>query len=198
MKKNTLLQLIVIYVGFSSVYAGLNIIIQQLYLVFADSSSGFGSYNMHAFISYMLLCFVGAVVIFASARIANYIAQRTGLGNDLTVFSTPQQLLSILIVVTALAHLLNYLPGLIIKLTDAFIAKGSMGDDDMPTNFGGSGGGWAVTIMHIIFPCLLVVFARNLTAYFAKNIIRDDESMVLQQDDGQEGNEGNLDNGENV
>jgi len=197
MKKNTLLQLIVIYVGFSSVYAAVNIIVQQLYLVFSDSNSGFGSYNMHAFISYMLLGFVGAVVIFASARISNYIAQRTGLSNGLTVFSTPQQLLSILIVVTALAHLLNYLPGLIIKLIDAFIAKGSMGDD-MSTGYGGSAGGWAVTIMHIIFPCLLIVFARNLTTYFAKNIIRDDESMVLQQDDGLEGNEGNLDDGENV
>ncbi|HWB24325.1 MAG TPA: hypothetical protein VG738_02545 [Chitinophagaceae bacterium] len=193
MKKNTLVQLVVIYLGLSSIYLATSYLAQYLYFLVAAGSESFSyRFNTGSLFSYLVIVILGVIVIFKSGSLSKFISDRAGLDDSLTVFSTPRQLLSILLVVTAVAHLLDYLPSITKDILSLFIDNIPKRVELLEVNKSGSA--WVLSALHIVFPCLVIIFARNLTDYFAKNIIQDDEEMVAVQDtvqlDIQEENEG--------
>jgi hypothetical protein len=174
MKKNTILQLIIIYVGLNAVYYGITNVIQSTVYYFNTPDSS-GQYMLKYIAGYLLICLLGIVVTVRSGGISNFVADRSGLDDSLTVYSKPQQLLSILIVVTALGQIVTRLPYLGTSIIALF---GNDAADTTPY----SGNSLAFNFFAILFPCLMIIFCRQLTAYFSKNILLDEEDMVAHQD----------------
>lgn len=179
MKKNALVQLILIYVGVSSLYLASYSVIQQAYLLFTDSRGYQANFVTHFLISYLLVGIFGVIFIAKSGNISSFIASRSGLDASLSVYTKPQQLLSILIVVTALAHLLDYLPPFANNLLKLFDSHTTYTQSDGPLDASPE---LILNLIQIVFPCLMIIFARNLTRYFAKNIMLDDEDIIVHND----------------
>ena len=114
--------------------------------------------------AYLLIGLAGVFAIFRSGGMSNYIASRAGLDDSLTVYSKPQQLLSIMIVVVAVGQVLTRLP----FITNALIAL--VRDTSPGRNVSGGTGSLAFNFFAILFPVLMIIFCRQLTVYFSKNI----------------------------
>ncbi len=175
MKKNTILQLIVIYVGLNAVYYGVSNIVQNAAYYFSMRSSD-TIFVLKLMAGYGLICLLGVLIMAKSGGMSNYIAERSGLDDSLTVYSKPQQLLSILIVVVALSQIITRLP----YITDSAIEFfNDRSDLDATATRKPS---FAFNFISILIPCLTIIFCRQLTAYFSKNILLDEEDMIAHQD----------------
>ena len=184
MKKNTLVQLIIIYIGISAVYVAAYSLIETVYLYVAEAHQTFertaGGYGLDLVIPSIILALFGIVIIGVSGSLSKFITERAGLDDSLTIFSKPNQLLSILIVITALSHLLDHLPGVITKFFDLF-TDNSLAKDLRETASNGNRG-WLLSLLQIAIPCFVIVFSKGLTNYFSKNIMQDDEEIVLHHE----------------
>jgi len=175
MKKNTILQLILIYIGLNTIYVGLGFILQNLFFFFSAPASE-TSYVLMAIAGYCLVCMLCVFIIGKSGSMSTFVADRSGLDDTITVYSKPQQLLSILIVVMALSQILTRIPSFINSVMN-------FGDEELlaaPKHNNYSS--LASNFVSILIPCLVIVFCRQLTAYFSKNILLDEEDMIVHQD----------------
>lgn len=176
MKKNTVLQLIVIYVGLNAIYYCLTNAIQYaVFFLYPVTGSNTG-YLLKYIAAFLLIGLGGVFVTFRSGGISSYIADRSGLDDSLTVYSKPQQLLSILIVVVALSQVVTRVPFLANGILSFFVL------DDAGRTTSGGDGSVAFNFFAILFPCLMIVFCRPITVYFSKNILLDEEDMIVHQD----------------
>jgi hypothetical protein len=172
MKKNALVQLIVIYFGISSIYIGISYIMPDISAAFAHifgEGSGRNYFEITYILSFILFILSGFIIIIKSGDISTYISERSALDDSLKIYTRSSSLLSIFIVILALGHLLDYVPKLVRDLYLIFIGSthsGSLpyaGEQGTPQLFN--------NILNILFPCLMIIFCRPLTAYFSKNII---------------------------
>jgi hypothetical protein len=195
MQRNTLVQLIVIYIGILAIYAGISYLIPVVSAAFTHlvADRGTGNYfEIIYLISFILFIAAGYIIIAKSGDISVFISDRSGLDDSLKIYTKPSQLLSILIVVIALAHLLDYTPKLFHDLYQLFTGStdgrliGYQGKLlDPPQLFG--------NFLHVLIACLMIIFCRNLTVYFSKNIllgeneiIADHETVTIEEPDTQE------------
>ncbi len=178
MKKNTILQLIIIYIGLIAIYYCIAYAIQTGYFLISEAASGgTHDYQLRTLISYALMGLFGVIIILKSGGISNFVAERSGLDDSITVYSKPQQLLSILIVVVALSHIIDHLAVLFTTLAGMFSDKFDSGEI--------AGSSRMLLLkngLDLLLPVLTIIFCRNLTAYFSKNILLDEEDMIIHQD----------------
>ncbi len=184
MKKNALVQLIVIYVGIMAIYADIsNLELGVTYLFTSSFQKYSNDFNIFLAAEYLVIFIVilltGFIVISKSGNIAKFITEKSGLEDSLTIFSTPKQLLSILIVVLALGHLLDHIPTF---LKDVYLSFTSHVPHRIGNEFENPPPSWIIDLFHLLLPCLMIIFCRNLTEYFSKNIILDEEEMVAVHD----------------
>jgi len=178
MKKNALVQLIIIYTGIGAIYLAAYSLIQIVYLYISGSSAGFGRSGLEMVIPLIVLALFGVVIIGKSCSISTFISERSGLDDSLTIYTKPNQLLSILIVVTALSHLLDHLPAAITRFIDIFTAPSYITDDGQSRITDG----WWPVILRITIPCLVIIFSKSLTNYFSKNIMQDNDEIIAHHD----------------
>lgn len=182
MKKNALVQLIIIYTGIGAIYLAIYELIQTIYLYAAEASGGFGRGELEMIIPLIVMALFGVIIIGKSGSLSTFITERSGLDDSLTVYTKPNQLLSILIVVTALSHLIDHLPSAISKFASIFINTEPHGMGDYTPRSVSSTTGWPFSLLQILIPCLVIIFSKSLTNYFSKNIMQDNEEMVAQHD----------------
>jgi hypothetical protein len=112
---------------------------------------------------------VGWLTLVKSTSITHYIASKSNFSDNVTISSNGKILLSIFIVFLALSSLLNILPVLISSLWEAFKKNAGassdslFGTDERKTD-------WLTLFLRVSFHCLMIVFCRQLTDYFSKNI----------------------------
>ena len=183
MKKNVLLQLIVIYAGVSSMLAGLTYIVPVISAaaghLFFERNTGY--FEIIYLIAFILFIVCGFIIITKSGKISVYIAERAGLDDSLKLYTKPSQLLSIFIVILGLGHLLDYSPKLLHDLYLFFMGN-HLGRAEA---FGEGNGNYPqlfTNFLHVLLACLLIIFCRPLTLYFSKNILQGDEDMVAEHE----------------
>ncbi len=183
MQKNTLIQLIVIYMGISSIFAGITYLVPVISSAFAHlfiehTTTYFEAIYLIAFVLFVV---VGFVIIIKSGQISVYIAERSGLEDSLKIYTKPSQLLSILIVILAMGHLLDYLPKTVHDLYLMLLGAGgskaytnTASPQELPQLFSNG--------LQILFACLMIIFCRPLTVYFARNILLGDDDILAEHE----------------
>ena len=183
MQKNTLIQLIVIYMGVSSIFAGITYLVPAISSAFAHlliehSTTYFEAIYLIAFV---LFAVVGFVVIIKSGQISIYLSERSGLDDSLKIHTKPSQLLSIFIVILAMGHLLDYLPKIVHDFYLMLLGAGgskayanAASTQEQPQLFSNG--------LQILFACLMIIFCRPLTVYFSKNILTGDDDIVAEHE----------------
>jgi hypothetical protein len=185
MKKNALVQLIVIYVGIMAMYAGLTTILGGIVFIvsnfFAKSNNHF--YGERFLTAYIIVFVSGFIIIAKSGSISEFITEKANLDDALKIYTNPKQLLSILLVILAVGHLLDHLPDFVNDLL-LFFSSGAPhrsgaeftdADYSRPPQ-------WIIDILHLLLPCLLIIFCRPLTEYFSKNIFLGEGSITVEHE----------------
>jgi len=184
MKKNALVQLIVIYFGISSMYIGVSYLLPD---IAAATAHLFGENNSRSYIeitylvSFVLFILAGFIVVSKSGDISVYISEKASLDDSLNVYTKSSSLLSIFIVILALGHLLDYVPKLIRDIYRLFPGA----NQDRTLSYGGGDQEHSQLFndfLNIILPCLMIIFCRNLTEYFSKNIVLSDNEIAIEHE----------------
>lgn len=188
MKKNTLVQFIIIYVGIIALYGSITNLLPDLALLFF-SLFGREVYNGQYAAGGALIYFIGVlaafVIIAKSDDISDFVTEKTGLDDSLKIYTKPQRLLSITIVALALSHLLTNVP---VLLQDCFFFLTNQtphrpsGPIDGFSVQNPASPKWLTVILHVLLPCLMIIYCRQLTAYFSKNIMLDEKDMIAEHE----------------
>jgi len=182
MKKNTLIQLVLIYAGIDSFLSGLFFFIPRLMHLFfntpttAASTLPAGDYMITEIVRMIL----GLLLLFKSGGISNYLAERTGGDNSISINTKPPQLIYILIIIVALAHIIQHLPFLLFNIALMFSSasankKGTSGLDYTAEQ-------WLLNFCHLVVPFLFIVFSRRISDYFGNKSGESDEEIVVKHD----------------
>ncbi len=115
-----------------------------------------------------------------SRNIADFIYEKTGLGNSFKVISRPNDLLYILFIIVGFYYLMENLPAFVKGLVGAFKTKasnrlGSYTEYDKPVD-------WTIVFLRLLLPTILLMAAKPLSNYFAKNV--SDEPVTIGEDIG--------------
>lgn len=181
MKKNTLIQLVLISSGITTFLAGFTFIIPRILHLFGNfnEENTFDADDSHFFIIEIIRITVGLILVLKSAGISDFIAERTGFDDSLKIYTKPGQLFSMLLIVIAIVHIAEQLPfilnGLIYILTGTTLAKNSKG-------VGYSFTQWLSVFSHIVIPVLIIVFCKPLTKFLLKDIAGDDDKIIIEQE----------------
>lgn len=182
MKKVNVLQLTFVLIGVVFGILSLPSLFTLLIGTFvsAFNSGGFDRsdfiiYNVFIILGICLQVFVCWLLIAGSAKFAVFIQKKSGLGADFKIISKPNDLLNILLIVIGIYLFLTNLTPLLIAIFRSFKNKTTSGiqhlyDDARPID-------WSTIILNIILPLILLMFAKTIADYFAKNINEEQISM---------------------
>jgi hypothetical protein len=184
MKKGDVIQLTVIIlalvIGFNSFQYFIEGIIQLLYAVAA------AEYEVNVFspaiISLLITSLYIAIcwqLLLKSKSIAVFIYDKTNIGTSFKVVSRPNDLLYILLIAVGFYYLVQHLPALVSAVVNAFTTKASsrftLSDYERPAD-------WMNIFLRLLLPVILLMAARPLSNYFAKNV--SDEPVMIGDDIG--------------
>lgn len=119
-------------------------------------------------------------LIVKSKSIAEFIYDKTNLGTSFKVISRPNDLLYILFIIIGFYYLLENLPMLVKAVVTVFKSKAVSKFDtydqyEKPAD-------WTILIIRLLLPCILLIAARPIANYFAKNV--SDEPITIGEDIG--------------
>ncbi len=133
----------------------------------------FNIFSITAIALQILACWL---LITRSEKWSAIVQKRSGLGNGFSITSKPNELLYILLIVIGIYLLLLNLGPLLTGMFSTFRSRISTGMlsllDERPIE-------WGSLILKVILPLILLMFARPIADYFAKNITR--EPVVLDE-----------------
>ncbi len=181
MKKNTLIQLVLISSGITTFLAGFTFIIPRILHLFGNfnEENAISADDSHFFVIEIVRITAGLIMILKSAGISDFIAERTGFDDSLKIYTKPGQLFSMLLIVIAIVHLTEQLPfifsGLVYILTGTTLAKNGKG-------IGYSFSQWLSVFSHIVVPVLIIAFCKPLTKFFLRDIANDDDTIVIEHE----------------
>lgn len=171
MKKGNVIQLVLIIIAliiaFQTVYFFINAVTTLLYAI---GSGDYGSNLTPALTLFLIVLAQGTIawlLITRSATIADSIYTKANAGTSFKIVSRPQDILFILLIVCGFYFLLSDLPALIKALVNAFSTKAAgrfnMYEQVQPPN-------WTLMFIKLLLPLVLLMFAKPIAAYFAKNL----------------------------
>lgn len=186
MKKGDVMQLAIIIlaliVGINSLEYLIGSVIGLVYLL------GMGEYGANATsasptiisilvtLLYLAICWQ---LLVKSKGLADFIYEKTNIGTSFKIVSRPNDLLYILFIVTGIYFMIQHLPALVKGLVNAFTNKASgrynPSEYERPAD-------WLNVFVHLLLPVLLLMAARPMANYFAKNV--QDEPVMIGDDIG--------------
>ncbi len=145
-----------------------------------------GGYGQLDFITYNVLIALGIslqvfacwLLIVRSAKFAGFIQRKSGLGNGINMIIKPNDLLYILLITIGIYLLLSNLPPLLTAIFQIFKNKSTSGIQHLYENARPID--WSSIILNIILPLVLLMFAKPIADYFAKNLC---EEQISIEDD---------------
>jgi hypothetical protein len=174
MKKADVLQLTIVLIGIVFGFVAVQYLLSSLYGVFAvlfSDEIGSGSYfpgvvSIFALVGLQALCCW--LLITKSDNLAAWFYRNSELGNGFKIVSKPNELLHVLLIAIGIYLLLSNLTPLLTTIFDSFKERGSRGlldmnEDERPVQ-------WARLLLNIVLPFILLMFAKPIADYFAKNI----------------------------
>jgi len=184
MKKTDVLQLAIIIMAIIICVNSFQYVISAgIGIVYA---LGTGGYNITSYsptiISLLVTLLYTAIcwqLIVKSQQIASWLYEKSNVGTAFKIISHPEDLLFILFIITGIYYLVDQLPVFLSAVVSAFKTKasGNFGESNYgpPTN-------WTTLILRLVLPSVLLMAARPLAAYFAKNV--SSEPITLGDDIG--------------
>ena len=174
MKKADVLQLTIVLIGIVFGFVAVQYLLSSFYGVFAvlfSDEIGSGSYfpgvvSIFALVGLQALCCW--LLITKSDKLAAWFYRNSELGNGFKIVSKPNELLHVLLIAIGIYLLLSNLTPLLTTIFDSFRERGSRGlldmnEDERPVQ-------WARLLLNIVLPFILLMFAKPIADYFAKNI----------------------------
>lgn len=179
MKKGNVIQLVLIIIAliiaFQTVYLLINAVATLLYAI---GSGDYGNNLTPALTLFLIVLAQGTIawlLISRSATIADSIYHKANADNSFKIVSRPQDILFILLIVCGFYFLLSDLPALLKALVNAFSTKAAgrfnMYEQVQPAN-------WTLMLIKLLLPVVLLMFAKPIAVYFAKNM--GDEPVSLE------------------
>lgn len=174
MKKADVLQLTIVLTGIVFGFVAVQYLLSSFYGVFAvlfSDDTGSGSYfpgvvSIFALVGLQALCCW--LLITKSDKLAAWFYRNSELGNGFKIVSKPNELLHVLLIAIGIYLLLSNLTPLLTTIFESFKERGSRGilymnEDESPVQ-------WARLLLNIVLPFILLMFAKPIADYFAKNI----------------------------
>ena len=172
MKKADVLQLAIVIVGIIFGFLTLQYLFSSLFTIFAwIFSGGYGSENyltpgisIYAVIGLQALCCW--LLIIRSGKLAAWLYEKSELGTGFKIVSNVQSLLYIVLIAIGIYLLLSNLTSLVSAIFKNFkdrVANDIFQQDQRPVN-------WISLVTDIMLPGILLIFAKPIASYFAKNI----------------------------
>jgi len=183
MKKCDTVQLSVIIVALVVAFGAIQFLLYSVGgLVFALSAGEFVSGTFAPPLLDLLVAILEAVIawqlIIKSRNIAEFIYEKTGIGTSFKVIAQPESLLFILLIVAGMYFLIDSLPPFIKALLNEFKSKAS----NRFTAESYTKADWATLFLRLLLPAVLLMVAKPLSNYFAKNV--SDEPVLIGEDIG--------------
>lgn len=182
MKKNVLIQLILISAGITTFLSGFTYFVPRIFRLLGDlqeeTIKGYSGGNY--LVSEIIRIGLGLILVLKSAAISEFITERTGFHDSLTIYTKPAQLFSILLIIIALAHIIEHMPFLFYDIFLLFAnvppdKKGSLGINYVLEQ-------WILTTCHFVVPLMIIFFCQSLTRYFLKNVAADKDKLVIEHE----------------
>ncbi len=174
MKKADVLQLAIILVGIIFGFLTLQYLFSSLFAIFTwIFSGGYGADNylapglsIYAVIGFQALCCW--ILITKSDKLASYLYEKSNLGTGFKIVTNTQSLLYIVIIAIGIYLFLSNLTSLLTVIFNGFKQRIShrvlnQFEDERPVE-------WARLVLDILLPFLLLLFAKPIAGFFAKNI----------------------------
>lgn len=188
MKRSDVLQLGVILIGIIIGLMTLDTIFNSLYGVFVLLTGG--RYDSEYMFTPMLTFFAVSglkaltcwLLITRSRGISDWIYERSGLKSGFSISSQPNDLLFIILVAIGIYLLITNIIPLISALISSFKAAGSRHGYEALQ--GSPHAKWMELILNILLPLILLMAARPIADYFARNLseepvkIEEEESLI--------------------
>lgn len=182
MKKGDIIQLTVIIIaliiGFNAIKFFIDTVVNVLYII---SMEDMGRNLLSPLIVTILITLLQSalcwILLLRSAKIADFIYEKTGMGTSFKIVSQPNDLLYILLIITGCYFLLQHIPVLIKGLVSAFRSKATSRFDVPEYN---SNIDWTLTFIKILVPAVLLMAARPIANYFAKSVR--EEPIIIGDD----------------
>ena len=152
-------------------------------LVYAFAEGRFGLNMFAPTIVALLVTLLYAAIcwqlLVKSKNVADFIYEKSAIGTSFKIISKPSDLLFILFIIVGFCFLLQELPFLIKAFVNAFKTKAGsrfeLPDYDKPTD-------WTILFLKLLLPVILLMAARPIANYFAKNV--SDEPVTIGDDIG--------------
>lgn len=174
MKKADVLQLSFVLIGVVFGILSLPSLFTLLVGIFVSLFNGsydqtdFIIYNVFIALGISLQVFVCWLLIARSAKFSGFVRRKSELGTGINIIAKPNDLLYILLIAIGIYLLLSNLSPLITAILQSFKNKSTPGilhlyETTRPID-------WSTIILNIILPSVLLMFAKPIADYFAKNI----------------------------
>ncbi|MBL0358528.1 MAG: hypothetical protein IPP72_17435 [Chitinophagaceae bacterium] len=183
MKKGDVIQLSIIILalvtGFQTIQYFFNAITGLLYVIGSgEYVAGTLSPTLILFLIVLAQGSISWLLLTRSRAVADFIYEKANIGTSFKIMSRPEDLLFVLLIVAGFYFLLQNLPDLIRGIVAAFKSKaGSSGlnyyEPVTQTN-------WTSVIIKLLLPLALLMFAKPIAFYFAKNV--SDEPVTIGDD----------------
>ncbi len=137
-------------------------------------------YNVFIALGISLQVFVCWLLIARSAKFAGFIQKKSGLVTGFNVISKPNAFLNILLIAIGIYLLLTNLSPLLKAIFENFKNKTTSGIQHLYDDAGAID--WTQIILNLILPLILLMFAKPIADYFAKNL--SEEQISIEETTG--------------
>lgn len=181
MRRNDIIQLVVIIAGIVAAYNGLVYIPEVLVGIFYWFDGGLRGTATFTTMSIYLVVFIlylalGAILISRSQQITRYIIKHSGVDSALHLEQSKKDLLYILFLGIGCFTIISKFPPLLKNIFIAFSEKVGRRDLDSALHSPYSkSADFTLPIIHLVLALLLVLFANQLAIYFASKISNEED-----------------------
>lgn len=184
MKRQNAIQLTIIIMALVLAFFTLQQLFSSLILVVLQFLAG-GSLGNGYFVSPLMIIFealikgvVAWILITKSGDIAEFISLKANFNGSMTVRSQPSDLLYILLIVLGIYFMLMELPLFLKGILAEFRTKAPHSRFETTERLEAMD--WTRTILNIILASLLLMFAKPISVYFAKDL--SNNSIIIQDE----------------
>lgn len=184
MKRQNAIQLTIIIMALVLAFFTLQQLFSSLILVVLQFLAG-GSLGNGYFVSPLIIIFealikgvVAWILITKSGDIAEFISLKANFNGSMTVRSQPSDLLYILLIVLGIYFMLNELPLFLKGILAEFRTKAPHSRFETTERLEAMD--WTRTILNMILASLLLMFAKPISVYFAKDL--SNNSIIIQDE----------------